>query len=402
MPGSGNDHFGVSISDLKQRRTFPFKGFLSGDIIADLDIDFLAASLRYKVDFFLIQLSDIDIIATAQKLDADHVFIYSAVVHVSAAQDRIADAGVAQIELFRAFQIFLATDVVPLNVIENKGVAQILDISAHGNMAGGNIICFQQLADLVGRSQVADIVHEELAESLKHQCIRQRILLHQISGDNSFIDLFDIVRPVFFRTVSIGTGQTSLDGIVLKELISVGHIVVILAILPEAEGEHMDFNISPGKEGRQIGTQQKRIGAGYIDVVLTLGIEAVDCQLKLRAHLNLVHKEVIGFSRYIMPFYIGMEGVVFFDFLKLQIHEVDEDDVDIFAIRFQIFNICLHQLGLAGATNAGDDLDIRCAIQFDDSVEVMLSDNRFHMSTHFQKMIFFRVLKLFCCRYYTV
>ena len=79
MPSPSDDHFGIGIPDLQQRRTFPLEGFRIGNVVADLDIDFLAAFLCYKVDFFLIQLSNINIIATAQKLNADHVFINSAI-----------------------------------------------------------------------------------------------------------------------------------------------------------------------------------------------------------------------------------------------------------------------------------------------------------------------------------
>ena len=48
--------------------------------VADLNINLLAASLSNKVDFPLIELADINIISTAKKLDANDVFIYSAII----------------------------------------------------------------------------------------------------------------------------------------------------------------------------------------------------------------------------------------------------------------------------------------------------------------------------------
>ena len=65
--------------------------------------------------------------------------------------------------------------------------------------------------------------------------------------------------------------------------------------------------------------------------------------------------------------------MVFLDFLIRQIHEVNEDNIDVFKMAFQILNIRLHQLGLTGSTNARDDLDVRSAIQFNDSVEILCS-----------------------------
>ena len=41
---------------------FPFKGFLPGNIITYLNIDFLAAPLSNKVNFLLIKLANIDIV----------------------------------------------------------------------------------------------------------------------------------------------------------------------------------------------------------------------------------------------------------------------------------------------------------------------------------------------------
>ena len=72
---SGNNHFRISISDLKQRRTFSLKCFLPGNVVADLNINLLTASLGNKVDFLLIELADINIVSTAKKLDANDVFI---------------------------------------------------------------------------------------------------------------------------------------------------------------------------------------------------------------------------------------------------------------------------------------------------------------------------------------
>jgi len=84
--------------------------FLPGNVVADLNIKLLAASLSNKVDFLLIELADI--VSTAKKLDANDVFIYSAIIHISASQYCILNTAVTQIELFIAFKIFLASDVV--------------------------------------------------------------------------------------------------------------------------------------------------------------------------------------------------------------------------------------------------------------------------------------------------
>ena len=94
--------------------------------------------------------------------------------------------------------------------------------------------------------------------------------------------------------------------------------------------------------------------------------------------------------------------MVFLDFFICQIHEVNEDDIDILKVAFQILNIRLHQLGLTGSTNARDDFDVRSAVQFNDSIEIFCSRDCFHIVTRFQKLKFFHFSKPLRCTYYTV
>ena len=94
--------------------------------------------------------------------------------------------------------------------------------------------------------------------------------------------------------------------------------------------------------------------------------------------------------------------MVFLDFFIRQIHEVDEDNIDVFKIAFQIRNICLHQFGLTRSPNTCDDLDVRSAIQFNDSIEIFCSRDCFHIVTRFQKLKFFHFSKPLRCTYYTV
>ena len=76
MFGSGNNHFRISISNLKPGRAFSLKCFLPGNVVADRNIKLLATSLSNKVDFLLIELADINIISTAKKLD-ETMFSYT-------------------------------------------------------------------------------------------------------------------------------------------------------------------------------------------------------------------------------------------------------------------------------------------------------------------------------------
>ena len=337
-----------------------------------------------KVDLLLIQLPDINIISPAQKFDADHVFIDPAIIHISAAQDCIPDSGIAEIEFFRAFQILLSPDIKALHVVEYKGITKVFDVFADGDVVGNSLTGSQQLADLVGGGQIADVVHQKFAKPLQNQSIWQGVFLYQISGYDGFIYFLDVVRSVFFGSVNIGTGQTAPNRVFLKKLINITDIIVILTVFLKTKGEHMDLNVASGKEGCQICTQQKGIGAGNVNVVFTFRIQAVDSQLKFGAHLHLVHEEIVCFSFLIMLFHISMQGMVLFDFFEGQVHEINKDDIDIFKILFQILDIGLHQFGLAGTADACDNFDVRSTVQFNDPVQILASSDCLHIATAFK------------------
>ena len=71
--------------------------------VADLNINLLAASLSNKVDFPLIELADINIISTAKNLDANDVFIYSAIIHILSANS-ICKMSLSKIQNFLFFE----------------------------------------------------------------------------------------------------------------------------------------------------------------------------------------------------------------------------------------------------------------------------------------------------------
>lgn len=73
----GNDHLRIGVAYLQKWRYFPLKSIFFGNVITHLNIDFFAASLCDKVDFFLIQLSYVNIISAAKQLDAYYIFIFS-------------------------------------------------------------------------------------------------------------------------------------------------------------------------------------------------------------------------------------------------------------------------------------------------------------------------------------
>lgn len=256
MPRSGNDRLGVSIPNLQKGRDLPLKGLLPGEVIADLNINFLAPPLRNEIDLFLIELSDINLVAPAKQLHADHVFIEPPVIQIPVSEDSVAKPAVAEIEFFGIFQIFFSANIIALDVIENKGAAQIFDfdIFPDGDVIRRNAVCRQKPTDPVRRGQIADVIHQEFTQMLQDRCIRQSVFLNEVPGDDRPIDLFKIVDPILLGSISVRTGQPALAGIILEEPVTILRFAVVLAVFPETERENMDLDITTREQGCQIRT----------------------------------------------------------------------------------------------------------------------------------------------------
>lgn len=125
-----------------------------------------------KVNFLLIELADIDILSPVKQLNTNYVFIYPAIIHVPSAKNGIADTDIVQIELLGVFKVFLSTNIIMLTIIKDKGIAQILDISANFDMIHWYFICCQQLTAFIRKSQVTYIIHQEFSQVLQNQFFR--------------------------------------------------------------------------------------------------------------------------------------------------------------------------------------------------------------------------------------
>lgn len=65
-------------------------------------------------------------------------------------------------------QALLPLDVLALRLIEGESVAEVRDIAPDGDVVGGNPVSAEDVGDVVGRVEVAGIVHHVLGQPLQH------------------------------------------------------------------------------------------------------------------------------------------------------------------------------------------------------------------------------------------
>ena len=86
LPCAGDDQLWICVLDCQQRRDLPFKGLVFADVIGNLNIQFFSLADSYKINFFLIEHSYINLIASAKQLYGNDILQHMAVIHVLGTQ----------------------------------------------------------------------------------------------------------------------------------------------------------------------------------------------------------------------------------------------------------------------------------------------------------------------------
>ena len=132
----GEDDLLVIVLALLQGIQFPSVGVLVGHGLCDLNIELVIGPGGDEVHLSLIHLADGHIIATAEQFEIDHILDGMAAVPVEEDQKVIPQAHVHDIILAQGTQIFFDLDIEPLDVIEEIGLQQGVDIGLHRMGAG--------------------------------------------------------------------------------------------------------------------------------------------------------------------------------------------------------------------------------------------------------------------------
>ena len=94
-----------------------------------MDVLFLVGFGGNEVHFPVIQLADGHIVASAKQLEVDDVLQNVAAVAVTVAQEVVPQADVHDVVFSEGFEIFLALDVEALDLVEDEGFCQGLNVS---------------------------------------------------------------------------------------------------------------------------------------------------------------------------------------------------------------------------------------------------------------------------------
>lgn len=104
-------------------------------------------------------------------------------------------------------QALLPLDAVALRLIEDEGVAEVGDIAPNVDAVDGNPVGVEDVGNVVGRAEVAGIVHHVLGQPLQHGRIRKRELLNKVTREDGLVDVADVAVRLRDVIVIVGPSE---------------------------------------------------------------------------------------------------------------------------------------------------------------------------------------------------
>ena len=302
MPRAGDENLRGRVPDRQKRRELPLERRIGADVVARLYVDELRPPLRDEVDLLLVQLPDVGLVASPHQLQEDGVLVRAAPVHVARPQDRIAHPRVADVMLRLRAQVLLPLDVVAPRLIEDEGVAGVGEVAPDGDVVGGNPVGVEHVSDVVGRVEVAGVVHHVLGQPLQHGGVGQRERLDEVAREDGLVDVADVAVRLRDVIVVVGPGEPAAPDEPVEVVVDGPLPAEVGAVFAEAEGEDVDLPVAPREQGRQVRAQEERVRSREADIPSAARVNAVNRLLEALAQLRLVDEEAVAGALFVPPY----------------------------------------------------------------------------------------------------
>ena len=185
---------GEVIADRLIGAEFPGNCLGRREQIANLDIELFVGSLRDEVDFLLAGLTDCDIVAATDQLDADNVFKELINITIVSAIDCLPNAMIHQIVLLIDRQDALADKILAAQLAKEKSVTTGPDVVEDCFGSNPAIFTLEVVGNAPCAEGVPDIGHDVGDYSLEKIDIANLISFDDILQDDRTIYITQILK----------------------------------------------------------------------------------------------------------------------------------------------------------------------------------------------------------------
>ena len=128
------------------------------------------------------------------------------------------------------------------------------------------LVFMQYLCNIARRSEIGNIVHEKIHNTVHQSLISDIVFLPDIPQNQRVKHLADVGIFVLLIFVQIRARHTTLPHIAFQRCIRIVQSMIRHKLL-KRKWIHLDFKGPAGEQRSQIGAQQKSIGACNIDII---------------------------------------------------------------------------------------------------------------------------------------
>lgn len=246
----------------------------------------------HEIDLAIVENADVDLAETAAEFEVYDILEEMSEIFALRSKKRAAKARVGNVVLRRRFEILPAFDVVAVNPVEKKGLAEGFNVSVERCMRHGETLALEHSNNLVHREQIADVVKKEFGDAFECRGVAVTVSRHDIFVEDR---VKDAGKVVVLGTGSVfklsGEGEASES----QEVAEYGMGIAIGEqgeVFGEMERLEPYFDITTREECRQFAREEFCIRAGDVNIKILAGVETVNELLEFGNVLDFVKKDV--------------------------------------------------------------------------------------------------------------
>ena len=366
----GEQELRMVVPDELERLEFAGEGRLVTYCERDLIIRGRGVFKSDEIDFVRAERSDKHFAVAAFQFEKDDVFKDATEVSAPVAQQNAAEPRVGNVVLGVRLQEIPSANVVAICAEQQERITEQIEVAVDRLVVDGESIFQKCSGNAVDGKQVADVVKDELRQSLEEVYVANAIPCCDVFVEDGIENAGKIV--VLQRRV-LGQQhrgrESSESHVVLNG--DVGNGVGGLGAHVFGEGQRMQLylDIASGQEGGQFARKEFAVGSGDVNIAILSRKDSVNQPFEIGHDLHFIQKDVV------FPFPLHLRVNEFPRFAisreggRADVFKVDRDDVlmrNAFLDQHVAENF--QQRSFTAAPDACDDLDDVTVAPFTDPI----------------------------------
>ena len=355
----GEQELRMIVPDELERLEFALEGSFVTYSECDLIVCGRGVFKSDEIDLICAERSDKHFAVAAFQFEKNDVFKHATEVSALVAQQNAAESGVGNVVLGVRLQKVTSANVVAICAEQQERITEQMEVAVDRLVVDGESIFQKGSGNAVDGEQVADIVKDELRQSLEEVYVTNAIACRDVLVEDRIENAGKIV--ILQRSI-LGQQhrgrESSESHVVLDSDVWNGMDRLGAHVFGEGQRMQLYLNVASGQEGSQFARKKFAVGSSDVNIAIFSRKDSVNQPFEIGHDLHFIQKDVVfpaslHLRVYEFPcFAISCEGG------RTDVFKVDRDDV-LLRNAFLDQNVAenFQQCGFTATSDACDNLD---------------------------------------------